>query len=95
MYARKCLQSTIMEEKKTTNKPTQTFSGKSACQSASLKYLYSDVCSMENKHEKLDICVHLQVCDPVVIAEVWWNVLHDWSAAEERYRLLRKDRAGR
>jgi len=50
---------------------------------------------MKNKHEKLDICVYLQGCDPVGITEVLWNVLCDWNAAVETYTLFRKDRAGR
>lgn len=65
----------IYEKQKT--KTPIPFLGNQHDNTASLKCLYSNVCIMENKHEKLDICVYLQDYDPVEIAKMWWNVLHD------------------
>jgi len=44
----------------------------------SLKYLYTDACSVENIHRELEICVLLQT---------WWDDSHDQRAALLRYRL--------
>ena len=33
--------------------------------------------------------------DLVAITETWWDLSHDWSAAMDGYKLLRKDRQGR
>lgn len=68
---------------------SQTASGKSACWGAFLKCLQANAHIMGNKYEELDICVHLQGCDPVGINGMWWDGLCDWSATKEELRLFR------
>ena len=47
---------------------------------------------MGNKHEKLEMCAHLQGYDLIGITEMWWDVSYDWSVGMGGYRLFRKDR---
>jgi len=37
----------------------------------------------------------LESYDLIAITETWWDESHDWNAAIDGYRLLRKDRRGR
>ena len=46
---------------------------------ASIKCLHTDVHSMRNKQDELEICVRSQGCDFIAITETWWNSSHDWN----------------
>ena len=50
---------------------------------------------MGNKQEELEAIVQQANYDLVAITETWWDLSHDWSAAMDGYKLLRKDRQGR
>jgi len=39
--------------------------------------------------------VSLQGYNFTGIMETWWDILHDWNAVTEEYRLFRKDSLGR
>ena len=69
--------------------------GKSASMRAQLKCLYTNVQSMGNKQEELQVCVCLQGCDVIGITEAWWDDSYDWNVGIDEYKLLRKDRLGR
>jgi len=59
---------------------------------AQLKCIYSDACSMGNKHEELEAVVQQDSYDLVTITEMWWDDSHDWSAAIDGYKLFSRDR---
>ncbi|KAK4818289.1 hypothetical protein QYF61_010431 [Mycteria americana] len=62
---------------------------------AQLKCIYTNVCSMGNKHEELEVSAQQEIYYIVVITETWWDDSHNWSAAMDGYKLLRRDREGR
>ena len=43
--------------------------------------MYTNVRSMENKHDELETFVQLQGYDLLGIMEMWWDASHDWSVA--------------
>jgi len=45
------------------------------------------------KVEKGSLC--WKKYDIVAITEMWWDILHNWSAAMDGYKLFRRDRQGR
>ena len=59
------------------------------------KCIYINECSTGNKQEELEAIVQRDSYDLVTIAETWWDVCHDWSAAMDGYKLFRRDRQGR
>ena len=61
---------------------------------AQLKCLYTNSDSMGNKQE-IEATMLLESYDLIAITETWWDESHDWNAAIDGYRLLRKDRRGR
>jgi len=75
--------------------PSCTPPGKPACPSSSMKCLYTNACSMGNKHEEIEICVRSQGHDLIAITETWWDSSHDWNAVMDGYTLFRKDRPTR
>ncbi|PKU47386.1 adaptin ear-binding coat-associated protein 1 [Limosa lapponica baueri] len=62
---------------------------------AQLKCFYTNACSMGNKQEELEAIVQQESYDVVAIMELWWDDLHDWSAALDVYKLFRRDRQRR
>jgi len=50
---------------------------------------------MGNKQEELEPIVQQENCDILAIAETWWDDSHNWSAAMDSYKLVRRDREGR
>lgn len=74
---------------------THTFPGESAGLAASLKCLYTNTHSMDNKCDELEICVQLQGYGLPGITGTWWDSSHDWSAEMEGCRSFRKNRLGR
>ena len=62
---------------------------------ASLKCLYTNVRSMGNKQEELELCVRSSGHDLIAITETWWDSSHDWNVVMEGYVLFRKDRLAR
>ncbi|PKU45732.1 mitochondrial fission process protein 1 [Limosa lapponica baueri] len=50
---------------------------------------------MGNKQEELEAIVQQENYDIVAITEMWWDDLHNWSAAINGYQLFRRDRQGR
>ncbi|GAB0190477.1 hypothetical protein GRJ2_001513000 [Grus japonensis] len=44
---------------------------------------------MGNKQEELEVCVHLQGHDLVVITETWWDRSRDWNVIMDGYILFR------
>ncbi|KAK4810488.1 hypothetical protein QYF61_004268 [Mycteria americana] len=62
---------------------------------AQLKCLYTNARSMGNKQEELEAIVHQENYDMVAITETWWGDSHNWTAAMDGYKLLRRDRRGR
>lgn len=65
---------------------TQTCTGQSASWDASLKCAYTKACSVENKHEQVEICVQVNSYD-VGIAEMRWDCSWDCSITMEESRL--------
>ncbi|KAK4818426.1 hypothetical protein QYF61_012960, partial [Mycteria americana] len=62
---------------------------------AQLKCIYTNACSMGNKQEELEAIVQQDSYDLVAVTEMWWDDSHDWSAAMDGCKLLRRDRQGR
>ncbi|PKU44320.1 rna-directed dna polymerase from mobile element jockey-like [Limosa lapponica baueri] len=62
---------------------------------AQLKCIYANTCSMGNKQEELEAIVWQDSYDVVAITETWWDNGHDWNAAMNGYKLLRRNRQGR
>ncbi|GAB0178011.1 hypothetical protein GRJ2_000266400 [Grus japonensis] len=62
---------------------------------AQLKCIYSDARSMGNKQEKLEAIVQEENYGTVAIRETWRDDSHNWAAAVDGYKLLRRDRQGR
>ena len=62
---------------------------------AQMKCLYTNACSMGNKHKELEATVLLESYDLIALTETWWDESHDWSVAIDGYRLFRRDRQGR
>ncbi|PKU32032.1 rna-directed dna polymerase from mobile element jockey-like [Limosa lapponica baueri] len=50
---------------------------------------------MGNKQEELEAIVQQESYDVVAVMEMWWDDLHNWSAALDGYKLFRRDRQGR
>jgi len=61
-------------------------------QTAQMKCLYMNVCSMGNKEEELETTVLLESYDLIALTETCWDKSHDWSPAINGYRLFRRDR---
>lgn len=57
-----------------------------------LKCLYTSACSMENKQDELEAMVHLENCDLIAIAEMWWDESQNWSMMIKGYKLYGRDR---
>ena len=73
-------------------KGTKVYSSKKVSQlAAQLKCLYTNARCVGTK-QKLEATVLLESYDLVAIAETWWDESHDWSAALNSYRLLRRYR---
>lgn len=64
----------------------QSPSREPTCWGASLKCLYTNACSMGNKHDEIQICVQLQGYKLAGIAETWWDGSHDSSVRMKGYR---------
>lgn len=47
---------------------------------------------MGNKQEEMEAIVWQANCDIVTNAEIWWDHSHDWTAAMDAYKLIRRDR---
>ncbi|PKU36607.1 adaptin ear-binding coat-associated protein 1 [Limosa lapponica baueri] len=62
---------------------------------AQLKCIYANAPSMGNKQEELEPIVRQDSYDVVTITETWWDDSHDWNAAMNGYKLLRRNRQGR
>ncbi|GAB0180245.1 hypothetical protein GRJ2_000489800 [Grus japonensis] len=60
-----------------------------------LKCIYINERGMGNKQEELEAIVQQENYDIVAITEIWWDDLHNWSAAMDGYKLFRRDRQGR
>jgi len=50
---------------------------------------------MGDKWEELEAIVQLENCDIVAIMETWWDESHNWSAAMDGYKFVRRNRQGR
>jgi len=66
-------------------------SGKPACFSSTLKYLYTNARSRGNKQKELEIGMQSQGHDLTAVAETWWGSSHDRNAVMDGYTLFRKD----
>ncbi|PKU42802.1 rna-directed dna polymerase from mobile element jockey-like [Limosa lapponica baueri] len=62
---------------------------------AQLKCIYANACSMGHKQEELEAIVRQDSYDVVAITETWWDDGHNWNAAMNVYKLLRRNRQGR
>ncbi|PKU29317.1 mitochondrial fission process protein 1 [Limosa lapponica baueri] len=62
---------------------------------AQLKCIYANACSMGNKQDELEAIVQQDSYDIVAITEMWWDDSHNWNAAMNGYKLLRRNRQGR
>lgn len=60
--------------------------------SASTKCLYTNVCSMGNRQEELEIRGQSQVLDPIVFTDTWWDSSCTWNVVMKDYSLFRRDR---
>lgn len=59
---------------------------------AELKGAYTKAHSMETKQEGLVTTAQMENYDLIVIIEIWWDELYDWSAEIEGYKLCRRGR---
>ena len=57
-----------------------------------LKCIYTNIRSMSNKQEELEVIVRQANCDLAAITETWWDHSHDWSVVIDGYKFLRRDR---
>lgn len=78
-----------MFAQQTCEESSHALSGESAHLGASLKYLYTNAHSLENKQEELEVGVKLQDYDLIGIMEMWWDSSHNWNAAMKKHRSLR------
>ncbi|PKU44107.1 rna-directed dna polymerase from mobile element jockey-like [Limosa lapponica baueri] len=62
---------------------------------AQLKCIYANARSVGNKQDELEVIVQQDSYDIVAIMETWWDDGHDWNAAMNVYKLLRRNRQGR
>ncbi|PKU28504.1 nipped-b-like protein [Limosa lapponica baueri] len=62
---------------------------------AQLKCIYTNARSMGNKQDELEAIVRQDSYDVVTITETWWDDGHDWNAAMNGYKLLRRNRQRR
>ncbi|KAJ7405158.1 rna-directed dna polymerase from mobile element jockey-like [Willisornis vidua] len=60
-----------------------------------LKCIYTNPHSMGNTEKKLQAIVQQENYDTIVIMETWWDESHNWNAATDGYKLLRRDRQGK
>lgn len=60
-----------------------------------MKCISTNACSMGNKQGELEAIVHQENCGTAAIAETWWDVLRDWSASINAYKLFVRDRQGK
>ncbi|KAK4806872.1 hypothetical protein QYF61_012593 [Mycteria americana] len=63
--------------------------------SSHLKCMYSDIHSLGNKQEELELCAQPESYDVIGITETWWENSHDWKTTMDGYKLFWKDRKGR
>ncbi|PKU46094.1 mitochondrial fission process protein 1 [Limosa lapponica baueri] len=61
---------------------------------AQLKCIYANARSMGNKQDELEAIVWQDSYDVVTFTETWWDEGHDWNAAMNGYKLLRRNRQG-
>lgn len=47
---------------------------------------------IRNERQDLEVCVQLQGCDLVGIADMWWDSSHDWITAMDGCGLFRRNR---
>jgi len=61
---------------------------------AQLKCVCTNARSTDNKQE-LEAILQQHSYDLVTITETWWDDSHDWTAATDGYKLLRRNRRGK
>lgn len=60
-----------------------------------MKCLYANTFRTRNKHDELEICAQLQGYSLTGVMEMWWDGSHNWSSAQEGYRVFGKEGMGR
>jgi len=69
------------------NAPSTFSKGKNA-KSSHLKFVCTNVCSLDGKQEKLEHCVQSESCDTTENTETWWENSHEWKTTKYGYKLF-------
>lgn len=73
------------------NAPPTISKGKNP-KSSHLKFVYTNVCSLGSKEEKLELCAQSESYDIIENTGTWWENSHDQKTTIEGYKLFWEDR---